>query len=112
MFNAMIGGQWYPAYGKATGHSDTTYVCNQALKNAQIEVIRIAGAERIISNQYMVCDDNSDYTQKTGYEPEFTYKGFTCKYFVQTVEQAGKLYTISKPACEIGPGQWVGIENW
>lgn len=112
MFNALIGGQWYPAYGKADGHTNQNYVCNQALKNAQTEVIRIAGAERIINNQYMVCDDNVDYNKKVGYESEFTYKGFRCKYFMQTVEQAGKLYNINKPACEISPGQWVGIENW
>lgn len=112
MFNALIGGQWYPAYGKADGHTSQNFVCNQALKNAQTEVIRIAGAERIINNQYMICDDNVDYNKKVGYESEFTYKGFRCKYFMQTVEQAGKLYNINKPACEISPGQWVGIENW
>jgi len=43
---------------------------------------------------------------------QFTYKGFRCKYFVQTIEQAGRLYNVNKPACEIGPGQWVSIENW
>jgi|TARA_R110002153_G_scaffold274276_2_gene448103 hypothetical protein len=112
MFNALINGQWYPAYGKADGHTNKNFVCNQALENAQQEVVRIAGAETIISNQHMVCDDNSDYTQKTGYEPEFTYKGFRCKYFMQTIEQAGKLYNVSQPACEIGPGQWISIENW
>lgn len=112
MFNALIGGKWYPAYGKSSNHTDSNYVCNQALRNAQTEVIRIAGAERITKNQHMICDDNIDFKPKVNYEPEFTYKGFKCKYFIQTVEQAGKLYNINKPACQIGPGQWVGIENW
>lgn len=112
MFNALIGGKWYPAYGKANNHTDANFVCNQALKNAQQEVVRVAGAERIINNQHMICDDEVDYKPKVNYEPEFTYKGFRCKYFVQTIEQAGRLYNVNKPACEIGPGQWVSIENW
>jgi hypothetical protein len=112
MFNALIGGKWYPAYGKANYHTNADFVCNQALKNAQQEVVRVAGAERIINNQYMICDDDVDFKPKVKYEPEFTYKGFRCKYFIQTIEQAGRMYNVNKPACEIGPGQWVSIENW
>ena len=82
------------------------------MKNAQQEVVRVAGAERIINNQHMICDDDVNYKPKVNYQPEFTYKGFRCKYFVQTIEQAGRLYNVNKPACEIGPGQWVSIENW
>ena len=84
-------------YGKASNPQMQILFVTQALKNAQQEVVRVAGAERIINNQHMICDDEVDYKPKVNYEPEFTYKGFRCKYFVQTIEQAGRLYNVNKP---------------
>ena len=111
-FNALINGQYYPSSATVTEYADSTYVCNQAFQSAADSVRKRAAGERLITKQHMVCDDNNNYQPRTGFRPDFQYKGFTCKYFQQTVEQGGKLYSINKPACEIGPGQWVGIENW
>lgn len=111
-FNALIAGKYYPASSTVTQNADPSYVCEQAFENAATDVRRRAAGERLSQRQHMVCDDNNRYQPRNDYRQAFTYKGFQCKYFVQTVEQNGQLYTINKPACEVGPGQWVGIENW
>ena len=111
-FNALINGQFYPSSATVKEHADSTYVCNKAFQTAASDVRKRAAGERLVKRQHMVCDDNNDFTPRTDRVASFNYKGYTCKYFQQTVEQAGKLYTINKPACEVGPGQWIGIENW
>lgn len=111
-FNALIAGKYYPASNTVTQNADPSYVCEQAFENAATDVRRRAAGERLSQRQHMVCDDNNRYQPRNDYQQAFSYKGFTCKYFTQTVQQNGQLYTINKPACEVGPGQWVGIENW
>ena len=111
-FNALISGKYYPASSTVAEQADSTYVCNQALQTASSDVNRRVAGEKLTTRQHMVCDDNNTYTPNTRRQGSFTYKGFTCKYFEQTVQQSGKLFSVNKPACEIGPGQWVGIENW
>lgn len=112
MFNALISGKYYPAASTVAERADSTYVCNKALQTATADVKRRVAGEKLSSRQHMVCDDNNTYKPNTSRQSSFTYKGFTCRYFEQTVEQGGKLFNINKPACLIGPGQWVGIENW
>ena len=112
MFNALIGGKYYPASATVAEKADSTYVCNQALQTASSDVKRRVAGEKLSSRQHMVCDDNNTYKPNTSRQASFSYKGFTCKYFEQTIQQGGQLFSINKPACEIGPGQWVGIENW
>ena len=112
MFNALIGGQYHPASATVAEKADSTYVCNRALQTATADVKRRVAGEKLSSRQHMVCDDNNTYTPNTSRRATFTYKGFKCAYFDQTIEQGGKLFNINKPACLIGPGQWVGIENW
>lgn len=112
MFNAMIGNKYYPAASTVAEKADSTYVCNRALQTATADVKRRVAGEKLSSRQHMVCDDNNTYVPNTSRRASFTYKGFQCAYFDQTVEQGGKLFAISKPACLVGPGQWVGIENW
>ena len=113
-FNALIAGKYYPAIATVEKNADATFVCEQAFQQAAQDVRRRAAGERITKKEHMVCDGdgNNNYTPRNDYEQTWNYKGFTCKHFVQKVQQGGQLYTINKPACEIGPGQWVGIENW
>jgi hypothetical protein len=113
-FNALIAGKYYPAIATVEKDADPQFVCEQAFQQAAQDVRRRAAGERITKKEHMVCDGdgNNGYKPRRDYEQTWNYKGFTCKHFVQKVQQGGKLYTINKPACEVGPGQWVGIENW
>ena len=111
-FNALIAGKYYPASATVEKNADPQFVCEQAFQQAAQDVRRRAAGERIVKKEHMVCDGQNNYTPRNDYEQTWNYKGFKCKHFVQKVQQGGKLYTINKPACEVGPGQWVGIENW
>lgn len=111
-FNALINGKFYPGSATVSENADSTYVCNKAFQTAASDVKKRAAGERLITKQHMVCDDNNNFQPRNNRVASFSYKGYECKYFQQTVEQDGKLYTINKPACNIGPGHWVGIEGW
>lgn len=111
-FNALINGKFYPGSATVTENADSTYVCNKAFQTAANDVKKRAAGERLITKQHMVCDDNNKFEPRNDRVASFNYKGYTCKYFQQTVEQGGQLYSINKPACQIGSGQWVGIEGW
>ena len=75
----------------------------QALKNAQQEVVRVAGAERIINNQHMICDDEVDYKPKTTMNVNLLTKVLDVSILYKLSQQAGRLYNVNKPFVRFCP---------
>ena len=130
-FRALIDNTWYTAEGEATGHANNTdQICAFAVQNGRVKILEKVGATTLTANQELICTDQkipetkplvkigdtireSEVRVHPVYPNAFLYRGSQCRWFVESVPQAGKFDANQGIICN-SPGQmvWSVVDKW
>lgn len=128
-FRALINNTWHTAEGEATTQN-ADYACSMAVSNGRIKILEKVSDTTLTANQELICTDQkipeSKPLVKVGdmvresevrvhpiYPNAFLYRGSQCRWFVESVPQAGKVEVNQGIICN-SPSQnaWRVVDKW
>lgn len=130
-FRAKIDNGWYEAMGDYIwdGSNSSQEACAAAVKQAETDLIHRVKPVGIISEQFLMCNDDVDTKQleksnkgdvvdisRLRPHPEhpgsFTDKGTECRWFIDPQFDGKSVHDFQGVACKISEGRWVVVDKF
>jgi len=131
-FRAHINGKWYTAQGEniAQTWGDLDIACAKAGQAAQSNILDTVAGKKITVDQEMMCTDQpmpkfkdnvkvGDIIWESSVQPHpihydnFRYRGALCRWFVESIPQAGRVDMSQGIMCRISEQKvWKVVDKW
>lgn len=127
-FRALIDSKWHTVEGEALGTG--SQICAMAINNGRIKILEKVSDSTLTASQELVCTDQnipeSKPLVKVGdlvresevrvhpiYPNAFLYRGSQCRWFIESVPQAGKIEVNQGIICNsFAQNAWRVVDKW
>jgi hypothetical protein len=131
-FSAYINGKWYLAQGEDIAHTwgslDTA--CAKAKQSATTNILESVSGNKVTVRQDMMCTDEpmpkfkpnvavGDLVRESEVQPHpihfdnFRYRGALCRWFVESIPQAGRIDMSQGIMCRTSAQKvWKIVDKW